>query len=612
MRALIPLALIWASCSDYGLTTRVTYDDPEACQEEPARYNVTPDPDCRGEPEIGVFEPVLGWNWSENAESPGFHQIMASPVVGQATDDNGDGQIDDADTPDVIFTAFSGRAYRDPGALVVISGDDGSLHWSKTDFDGARPYGASGVAIADLGDGIPTILVSSTQGLLAVEAATGERRWVADVPMSTYGHPAVADIDGDGVAEIVFGPSVVNADGTVRWTGTEGRGSGSFLSFAVDLDGDGLAEIVAGNTIYEHDGTVRWTEGTDGYPAVGDLDGDGVPEIITVIDGQIVVREVDGTLRWTFDITDGRGGPPTVADFDGDGLADIGVASREFYRVVRHDGTLLWENVVQDYSSARTGSSVFDFEGDGAAEVVYADEVRLFVWDGATGTEQLVWDGHASGTLWEYPLVVDVDGDGSTEIVVASNNYTFPGANGITIIRDETGTWAPSRKTWNQHAWHITNANDNGTIPASAPGNWNRWNSFRAGNSETKQGLGLADLTIDPPLACTLRCESVQLAEIWLRVGNRGREDAGPFNLTATRAGEDSAYATFRSQGVRVGEIDWLGPLEVRREDLQAGGIRLDLDPEGSVGECRLDNNELMITEWPCAEILDRDEPVGE
>jgi len=37
-------------------------------------------------------------------------------------------------------------------------------------------------------------------------------------------------------------------------------------------------------------------------------------------------------------------------------------------------------------SSNVTGSSVFDFDANGAAEVVYADECFLRMYDGSTGT----------------------------------------------------------------------------------------------------------------------------------------------------------------------------------------------------------------------------------
>jgi hypothetical protein len=46
---------------------------------------------------------------------------------------------------------------------------------------------------------------------------------------------------------------------------------------------------------------------------------------------------------------------------------------------------VVWQVQNHDLSSSVTGSSVFDFEGDGKAEVIYADECFLWVFDGQTG-----------------------------------------------------------------------------------------------------------------------------------------------------------------------------------------------------------------------------------
>src|SRR5690606_24095026 len=79
-----------------------------------------------------------------------------------------------------------------------------------------------------------------------------------------------------------------------------------------------------------------------------------------------------------------------------------------------------WSQISQDLSSNRTGSSIFDFEGDGKVEAVYADECYTRVYDGNDGTV-LFSQFHTSCTWYENAIVADVDGDLRSEIVVGSN-----------------------------------------------------------------------------------------------------------------------------------------------------------------------------------------------
>ena len=107
----------------------------------------------------------------------------------------------------------------------------------------------------------------------------------------------------------------------------------------------------------------------------------------------------------------GGGGPPTISDFDGDGFPELAVAGQAFYTVYDIDcgptprpggvcppgtcdflggpcaagGGIAWSRSTQDISSNVTGSSVFDFEADGTAEVVYGDECFVRVYNGVTG-----------------------------------------------------------------------------------------------------------------------------------------------------------------------------------------------------------------------------------
>jgi len=534
---------------------------------------------------------------------------MMAPVVGHLTDDNGDTVLGEGDVPDVLFLSFEDNP-RGVGDLVALSGEDGSTLFSWSSVGGCLPFGSSGLAIGDLdGDGEPSILFQSSCGLASVDRA-GNLEWATPIPDSDYWGefwvPNLADLDADGQAEVMVGRSVFDTDGTLLWRGEGSHGNG--ISFAADLDQDGMMEVIAGGTVYESDGSVRWHQELEGFSGVADLDLDGEPEVILVdVSGNVHAYSAGGVELWqTAFPMDTHGGPPTVADFDGDGYPEIGVAVSTAYRVLDRHGVVLWSQLSEDDSSGMTGSAVFDFEGDGAAEVVYADEHVLYIYDGATGTVELAYEEHASGTVFEYPLIVDLDGDDSAEIVLASNDFSWPGDTGLTVIGDKDSTWAPARDLWNQHAYHITNVADDGTIPRVPEASWIAHNTFRAANTETPASLMRPDLHPGEPEICTLECEMGRLV-VYLPVENGGLADtaAVPVALySVDGAGARTLVDHWTLPLVRFGEAHWLGPLQVPTEAFGVQGVLVRVDDDGTgLGvhdECDEDNNDYVLSVNPC------------
>jgi hypothetical protein len=423
---------------------------------------------------IGSLTPVLKWSWTSSAVLPTSLNVMTTPAV---VDLDGDG------LPEVVFpsTSSTGGGYVEVGVLRALHGTDGSEVFTVTDTN-YQVSTTSSVAVGDIdGDGRPEIIACDSTGsrLIAFEH-NGAFKWRSPNLEAVYwGAPAIADLDQDGVPEIIIGRQVLNNNGTIRWTGTGGRGSQSSigpLSLVADVDLDGAPDVVAGNTVYRANGTILYqnTSLPDGYNAVGNFDNDPNPEIVLVQGGRVWLLEHDLTVKWgPVSIPGGgNGGPPTVADYDGDGLPEIGVAGASRYVVLDTNGTLKWAAVTQDQSSNVTGSSVFDFNGDGKAEVVYRDELYLRVYDGTNGTV-LFQTPMSSCTWYEYVLVADVDGDGRAEIVaVANNNCGYGSQRGVYVFKDQNDDWVATRKIWNQYTYHITNVNQDGTIPSVELNNW--------------------------------------------------------------------------------------------------------------------------------------------
>ncbi|NVJ09933.1 VCBS repeat-containing protein [Myxococcus sp. AM001] len=454
-------------------------------QEAPGQVAAEANGECQVQPPFNPnFEPELEWAWSGSPVLPTHVQVMMTPIVVEV---NGDG------VPDIVFSTFVGSNYTTNGVLRAISGADGAELWTVTD-PALRVRGAASVAGADIdGDGLVELcaIPESGNGILCFEN-TGALKFRTSIPANNWGGVAFADLEGDGLVEIINGNHVLSHTGALKWVGADGMaGPAGSLAFAADIDGDGLQEVVNGRAIYRHDGTLkcRNTSIGNGLSGVGDFDGDSHGEVVVVWSGRVSLLDDDCTLLWTQSIPGGgNGGAPNIADFDADGQPEIGVAGATRYVVFETNGAVKWSSVTQDNSSNVTGSSTFDFEGDGRAEVVYGDERRLRVYDGATGAVRFDV-AHSSGTTYENPLIVDVDGDDNAEIVVASNNYAFAGTAGIRVYRDREDGWVNTRRIWNQHAYSVTNVNDDGTIPAHPVANWRTpgLNTFRANS----QGSGV-------------------------------------------------------------------------------------------------------------------------
>jgi uncharacterized repeat protein (TIGR01451 family) len=365
------------------------------------------------------------------------------------------------------------------------------------------------------------------------------------------GGPALADLDGDGTPEIVVGRQALNADGSLRWSGTGGRGNIAYgpLSLAADVDLDGSPEVVAGNTVYTSAGGILWrVPVSDGFNAVANFDDDPFPEIVLITGSAVRLLEHDGAVKWGPVALPGggAGGPPTVADYDGDGQVEIGVAGATRYAVFETDGTLKWAAVIRDTSSSVTGSSVFDFEGDGSAEVVYHDELRLFVLRGTDGAV-LFQTPSSSCTAYENPLVADVDADGNAEIVaVANNNCGFGTQRGVFVFGDASDRWVGTRAIWNQHTYHITNVNDDGTVPAIEANNWQVFNNYRQNLPTVGSPFGAPDLT-----ASYLRfAQQAGATTLTARIGNGGAAPVGPGLPVAFYDGRPGAGGVWLGTGM--------------------------------------------------------------
>jgi hypothetical protein len=479
-------------------------------------------------------------------------------------------------------------------------------------------------------------------------------------PVST-----VADLDRDGRQEVIAGNTVYDYDGSERWT-YEYTTTNSSCGGALDCDGynavgnfdeddDGEVVIIRLGELFilNHDGSpvagiplpvripgarsdvtaptyspaayipsvVLYDEDGDVLPPERILCGGALQLPAYDIAGNPIMSESSQVVVHTAGANES--GPPTVADFDGDGYAEVGTASSTAYVVFDFQCTgdplpaecerewVRWMVENDDCSSRATGSSVFDFEGDGSAEVVYADETTFRIFNGSDGTILYEDTTHSSNTRLEMPIVVDVDNDGKSEVVIPEPN-TNSSRGGIEIWEDADNNWVRTRRIWNQHAYSVTNVTEDGQIPRVPEPNWtrSRLNNFR----QNVQPGGLFDA---PDFVVReifrLDCDASQFG-LAVVVGNDGSLSVPPGILT---------HVVVTTDDTRVFDLgtvatrDWLLPGQSEQLEVvfevpagpQVTGIAVlaTVDEDGMGGqrynECDEDNNASTSNPITCPSV---------
>ncbi|MFN7145605.1 MAG: hypothetical protein ACK4YP_17650, partial [Myxococcota bacterium] len=529
-------------------------------------------------------------------------------------DDDGDGRVGPGDHAEIVAIDRYGSS--GAGNHVVVYGSRFAVAWEHaigwdSDID---------PVFADLdGDGAGEIVLGGVGGgapfLVAVDAGTGAERWRSEELdldcAASICQTTAADLDGDGVAEVIVDRWVLDgATGAVEVTlALPDAGEMDTRSpLVADLGLDGIPTLVVGDTAFAPDGTVRWSfdgAGRSAHPALAQLDDDDAAEIALALDRELVFVDTDGTVLFRDALpgaeADGRAGMPCVGDIDGDGASEVVVPGGEALDAYDANGVLAWS--VPMYgddgtgaASGGTGCAVFDFDADGAAEIVLGDALNLRIHDGTSG--RVVWetDAYAAYMLLQLPVIADVDADGSAEIVVTSTGHATAIGEawmGVQVYGHPRDAWRTEGSVWGVADFAVGNQAEGGAMSSAAT--WLSPGVFRGQVATTDPGElrpGLTVAVMDTCEAC-----DVDEAHVSVAISNVGAADAVDVTVALEAVTSDGAVRVLASTGIptiaaatsaAAVDLAW-APSDVAR------GERLLITTDIAGETCAIDGGSLRI-----------------
>ena len=257
---------------------------------------------------------------------------------------------------------------------------------------------------------------------------------------------------------------LIDAAGSIAWRAAV---PGEILTVALgDLDGDGLPDVLAGGAgcaihALGPEGRERWTfrpaYGLQYWPwwtlgesrihklLVDDLDADGRPEILAgVANMRLHCLDADGGERWQVMTEHGVFKTFVTADLDGDGRREIVggndlLSSSSVVRVIDADGRQIRAFPNQGWTAQVRAVLVADLDGDGALEVACGTNREQSLRVHAADGSGLRWGHNLGDAVSGLALVRRPDGP---LLVAASRSFyvsAFEPASGTTAWTANVG-----------------------------------------------------------------------------------------------------------------------------------------------------------------------------
>jgi hypothetical protein len=405
-----------------------------------------------------------------------------SPTLG---DIDGDGNIDVVVGNDRMYAwKFDGNE--------VVDGDEQALTWGVLSTLGDDFIGPSALAEFNGSPGLEIVAAAYTSKQVFVFDHTGTPLpgWPQPTIDLVRASVAIGDIDGDADFEILAidqkaylyawhadGTEVIDGDANPATAGVFRRlpetNQWQYQSPAVaDIDADGMDEVIVAaqdKKLYVLDeigaDQPGWPRTLPNYPGggvvVGDIDNNGDLEIVvtTRSTGETYALNHDNTIMWQRWLqTNLFFNPcPSLADLTGDGKLEALIpSSNGRLYAVQFNGADApgWPVVYSATSYTESSPVIADVSGDGVVDVLLGDEGKYINGWSASGAPlegfPLVLKDSVRGT----PAIVDLDYDGDVEVIAVGYDKTVYVWNLSTPFDSEAAPWPTFRANVHRSGRH--------------------------------------------------------------------------------------------------------------------------------------------------------------
>jgi len=362
---------------------------------------------------------------------------------------NMDVMLEDIDNDDTLEAIFGVIYYDDHGEVQVRNAESGDLEWSYNIGGVNHTNGNVLVGAYDLDeDNDQDLVVSSYLGNHVVYAFEGDIDspiWTSDTLDGNTRDISFGDVTGEKDIDIVFATSdrveVINGqDGSKIWYYAVG-GTIQSVSCA-DFDEDAIMDVAAGGGA-GHTGndpalsvwalrTVQspllWEHTFGEYGnaiAIGDLNGDGAEDVISVSsldDFARAINGADGTELWTWQGTANLFAV-CVGDFDNDDHIDVAVAGDDDQVTALYgdSGNVMWTFPTGD-QIYRKCLQAADLNDDDYVDVIAgSNDNNVYALNGAE--RDIIWSTNVGADVNDL-RIAQMNESGPPDVVVAVGSGT--------------------------------------------------------------------------------------------------------------------------------------------------------------------------------------------